>query len=197
MSKAEYCSFGRKLAFHTAPTLLGIKCASLFSLSSSEFDLEFHSRYFNLRAAALGLASRILCRCQNRSLLLVYSREQLANRLSDGAARAILERFGYTSEMTVEECLDRLSERIGDGGSFPHEIGIFLGYPVEDVVGFIENKGENFKLCGAWKVYGSVENAQRTFADYDRCRNFLCNKLNGGADIYQTLVYSKNSGIVD
>lgn len=192
MSKAEYTSFGRKLAFHTAPTLLGIKCASLFSLSSSEFDLDFHSQYFNRRTAAMGLASRILCRCKNRSLILVYSREQLAKRLSDSAVRAILERYGYTSDMTVGECLDRLSERIGDSGSFPHEIGIFLGYPVEDVVGFIENKGENFKFCGAWKVYGSVENARRTFADYDRCRNFLCNKLNGGADIYQTLVHSKN-----
>ncbi len=192
MSKAEYTSFGRKLAFHTAPTLLGIKCASLFSLSSSEFDLDFHSQYFNRRTAAMGLASRILCRCKNRSLILVYSREQLAKRLSDSAVRAILERYGYTSDMTVGECLDRLSERIGDSGSFPHEIGIFLGYPVEDVVGFIENKGENFKFCGAWKVYGSVENARRTFADYDRCRNFLCNKLNGGADIYQTLVQSKN-----
>ena len=192
MSKAEYTSFGRKLAFHTAPTLLGIKCANLFSLSSSEFDLDFHSQYFNRRTAAMGLASRILCRCKNRSLILVYSGEQLAKRLSDSAVRAILERYGYTSDMTVGECLDRLSERIGDSGSFPHEIGIFLGYPVEDVVGFIENKGENFKFCGAWKVYGSVENARRTFADYDRCRNFLCNKLNGGADIYQTLVHSKN-----
>lgn len=192
MSKAEYTSFGRKLAFHTAPTLLGIKCASLFSLSSSEFDLDFHSQYFNRRTAAMGLASRIMCRCKNRSLILVYSREQLAKRLSDSAVRAILERYGYTSDMTVGKCLDRLSERIGDSGSFPHEIGIFLGYPVEDVVGFIENKGENFKFCGAWKVYGSVEDARRTFADYDRCRNFLCNKLNGGADIYQTLAHSKN-----
>lgn len=192
MSKAEYNSFGRKLAFHTAPTLLGIKCASLFSLSSSEFDLAFHSQYFNRRTAALGLASRILCSCKNRSLILVYSREQLAKRLVDSSVKVILERYGYTSDMTVDECLDRLSERIGESESFPHEIGVFLGYPVEDVIGFIENKGENFKLCGAWKVYGSVENARRTFADYDRCRNFLCNKLNGGADIYQTLAHSKN-----
>ena len=94
--------------------------------------------------------------------------KQLAKRLSDSAVRAILERYGYTSDMTLEECLDRLSERIGDSGSFPHEIGIFLGYPVEDVVGFIENKSETFKLCGARKVYGSVANTRRTFADYDR-----------------------------
>lgn len=59
-----------------------------------------------------------------------------------------------------------------------------------DVVGFIENKGENFKLCGAWKVYGSVEKAKRTFSNYDKCRFFLCNKLNEGEDIYQALKIS-------
>lgn len=188
MSKAEYNNFGQKLAFYTAPTLLGIKCASLVSLSSSEFDIEAHSSYFNRRAAEKGLTSRILCSGHGRSLILVYNKVQLEKRLSEKDSRAVLGRFGYTADMSVGECLDRLSERIANSGSFPHEIGVFLDYPVEDVVGFIENKGENFKLCGAWKVYGSVENARRTFADYDRCRNFLCNKLSRGADIYQTLV---------
>ena len=131
MSKAEYNSFGRKLAFHTAPTLLGIKCASLFSLSSSEFDLAFHSQYFNRRTAALGLASRILCSCKNRSLILVYSREQLAKRLADRSAKAILERYGYTSDMTVDECLDRLSERIGGVKAFLTRSAFFLAIPLK------------------------------------------------------------------
>ena len=37
MSKEECRRFEKKLAFHTAPSLLGIKCASLFTLSRSEF----------------------------------------------------------------------------------------------------------------------------------------------------------------
>lgn len=60
LSKTEYDNFGQKLAFHTAPTLLGIKCASLVSLSSTEFDLDFHMQYFNSRAAAKELKSRIV-----------------------------------------------------------------------------------------------------------------------------------------
>ena len=59
MSETEYNNFGQKLAFYTAPTLLGVKSASLVSLSSSEFDLDFHSEYFNRRATAKGLKSRI------------------------------------------------------------------------------------------------------------------------------------------
>lgn len=72
MSKTEYDNFGHKLAFHTAPTLLGIKCASLVSVSSAEFDLGFHTGYFNRKAASKGLKSRILC-CGNRALMLVFS----------------------------------------------------------------------------------------------------------------------------
>ena len=51
----------------------------------------------------------------------------------------------------------------------------------------ISLNGGNFKLCGCWKVYGNVEAAERTFANYGRCRKFLCNKLNEGIDIYQAL----------
>ncbi|MGN1101541.1 MAG: DUF3793 family protein [Huintestinicola sp.] len=131
----------------------------------------------------------IICSCKNRALMFVYSQKMLGNRLADNAVRSVLAEYGYT-DFSVDKCLERLSMRIGESDIFPHEIGIFLGYPVEDVVGFIENKGENFKLCGAWKVYGSVENAKRTFSNYDKCRIFLCNKLNEGSDIYQALKIS-------
>ncbi len=187
MSEIEYRNFGQLLALHTAPTLLGIKCASLVSLSRAEYDVEEHSGYFNRRAAAKGLKSRVLCGCRNRVLLLVYSERLLSKRLSDSKVRALLARFGYGENLSVEECLDYLSERIEGNSEFPHETGLFLDYPVEDVVGFIRNKGENFKLCGCWKVYGCEETARRTFANYDKCRKFLCNKLNEGADIYQAL----------
>lgn len=190
MSETEHNNFSWKLALHTAPTLLGIKCASLVSLSSAEFDIDFHAEYFNRKAIAKGLKSRVLCSCKSRKLVLVYNETLLVKRLYDKQCHNILVEYGYGEEFTLDECLDRLSQRIENNGTFPHEIGVFLGYPTEDVVGFIQNKGENFKLCGAWKVYGSVEQAQRTFTNYDKCRNFLCNKLSEGIDIYQALKIS-------
>ena len=190
MSDTERRNFGRILAYHTAPTLLGIKCASLVSLSRTEYNVDEHSCYFNRRTAAKGLKSRVLCSCGGRDLLLVYNKTLLEKRLSDSEVRRLLKRFGYGGDFTTEECLDRLSQRIQESCEFPHEIGLFLDYPVEDVVGFIRNKGGNYKLCGSWKVYGSEESARRTFANYDKCRKYLCNKLNEGADIYQALKIS-------
>lgn len=52
---------------------------------------------------------------------------------------------------------------------FPHEIGIFLGYPLEDVKGFIENSGRHFKICGQWKVYSDTKRAEKLFAKYAEC----------------------------
>lgn len=189
MSTEECRRFEKKLAFHTAPSLLGIKCASLLTLSRSEFDIGGNARRFNRRAAARGLRIKVLreeCACRDRSLILVYNEKKLAERLSGADARELLREYGYTDEMTLEQCLDRLSQRTAFD-DFPHEIGVFLDYPVEDVRGFVQNSGCNYKLCGCWKVYGSVESARRKFAAYDRCREYLCKKLDQGEDIYRAL----------
>ena len=101
-----------------------------------------------------------------------------------------MQKYGYHETPSLESKLNRLAERIRHESQFPHEIGIFLGYPTEDVIGFMENKGENYKLCGYWKVYGNAEKAKRTFENYDKCRMFLCNKLNQGYNLYQALKIS-------
>lgn len=187
MSEAEHRNFGRRIAFHTAPTLLGIKCASLVGLPSEELDIEQNSEYFNKRAEQKGLKCKVLCSCKSRKQVLIYNESLMKQRFSDPEIRGLLMHYGYPKSFSVDECLELLAERIRKSKVFPHEIGIFLDYPLEDVMGFIENGGENFKFCGAWKVYGSVESAKRTFDNYNKCRNFLCNKLNEGADIYQAL----------
>lgn len=189
MSKEEYNKFGQSLAFHIAPTLLGIKCASLLSLLPEEFDLDFHTELFNHKTAAKGLKCRTLCNCGKRVLVLFYNESErlLKKILHDKAVCNTLKGYGYKINEDIDNQLCHLAYRIKTSICFPHEIGIFLGYPIEDVIGFIENKGENFKLCGTWKVYGDEKSAKHTFDNYVKCRNFLCNKLNEGADIYQAL----------
>ena len=190
MSASECARFEQKLAFFAAPSLLGIKCASLLSLRKAEFQLSKHIEIFNTRAQVKGLRLKVLCECKNRYLVLIYQEAALRRQLAKPTVQAILRRYGYAAEMTLESLLERLSGRIRQCVQFPHEIGLFLDYPTEDVQGFIENQGENYVLCGYWKVYGKAEKAKHTFASYDKCRKFLCNKLNQGYDIYQALKIS-------
>lgn len=182
--------FIKKLAFHTAPTLLGIKCANLVSLAMDSSVLCKESDSFNRRVAVKGIKSRVLCKCRSRTLLFVYNEKQLKERLSDKEALRILSLCGYPSDCDTDEYIELLSRRIRESEEFPHEIGIFLGYPIEDVEGFIQNKGENFKLCGYWKVYGCPEKAKCIFSNYEKCRKFLYGRVNEGVDLYQALKIS-------
>lgn len=187
MSVSEHRQFSRKLVQHSAPTLLGIKCASLISLGTEHFALEEHIACFNARAARKGLRSEILYHCGKRALLLVYHEDMLQKRLAEPWARRLLSSLGYPSDGGIGAYLRTLASRIAADDGFPHEIGVFLGYPQEDIVGFIVNKGENSKLCGCWKVYGCAESARRTFSNYEKCRRFLTNRLEQGLDLYQAL----------
>ncbi len=92
-----------------------------------------------------GLQLKILCTCQNRTLVLLYNETLLERQLSGEEQKAILQKYGYPETLSLESKLNRLAERIRHESQFPHEIGIFLGYPTEDVIGFMENKGENYK----------------------------------------------------
>ena len=182
--------FEKKLALHTAPALLGIKPACLVSMDCGESAIKDNIVIFNKKASIRGLRIKVICSCENRSLLFLYNIKLLSRQLSDEENIKVLEKFGYGRDFTLNQYLEILSQRIEENDTFPHEIGIFLGYPLKDVLGFIENSGENYLLCGFWKVYSNPEKACRTFENYGKCRKFLCNKLNQGSDIYQALKIS-------
>lgn len=101
-------------------------------------------------------------------LVYMYRPDRLREDLGDSRARKILAERDYPVEET-EKCIVELVRRLDDGEAFPHEIGLFLGYPPEDVDGFIRNGAAGAKCIGTWKVYGNVETAQRKFAQYKKC----------------------------
>ena len=71
---------------------------------------------------------------------------------------------------------------------FPHEVGLFLSYPPEDVKGFIDNEAANYKYIGLWKVYGDEEGAKRTFARYRKCTKLYCKLWQSGSSLEQLAV---------
>jgi hypothetical protein len=190
MSDKEHSDFGRILAFQSAPSMLGIKPANLINIDKNKFSVEDNIRLFNTRAGAKGIRIYLLKEYKSRKLLLVYNEKLLRAQLARPDVQRCFAKFGYSKLTTFGEYLMRLSKRLNENGDFPHEIGLFLGYPVKDVEGFIENKGENFLLCGCWKVYSNAGRAKKLFNNYDKCRAYLCNKLDQGADIYNALKIS-------
>ena len=179
MSAEDVKRFEKALAFHAAPTLMGVKCGSLLALSVSEYDLAGCAALIESKRYGEEVCVRTVSRCAERKLLFVYNVRLLEEALAKEGVRDFLMRYGYPREYDTEQCLDRLCERLAES-DFPHEIGIFLGYPLEDVKGFIRNCGQRCKYCGVWKVYGDVERAKALFECYEQCRKQLCGELASG-----------------
>ena len=162
----------RQLAAYCSPALAGIKQGSLVAFDRAQDpDLPRRLEVYRKAFAPRGLRFEIVCACKGRWLLLVYHRDALARYLSAPRVQRVLTRFGYRADAPLEALLVELRRRIAQSDGFPHEIGLFLGYPVEDVVGFVRNQGRGCKLSGYWKVYGDAEAASRLFDRLSRvCR---------------------------
>lgn len=157
------------LVLYCSPTLAGLKTGSLFTTEyTQETKLMDEIRRLNRTLAVKGLRVIPMRETGGRVLIYVYRPSKLEKDFTDSHTSRILEEMGYPCGRP-EQCVVYLARKLREGKSFPHEIGLFLGYPPEDVQGFIENKAGNFKCIGCWKVYGDVEQAQKKFQIFKKC----------------------------
>lgn len=162
--------FEEELIRHCAPTLAGHKCGSLFFCRrEGEAALQSDLHGVNELLLPKGVRACLLREGEKGGLVYVYRPAMLDARLKNAETRAFLQTQGYRA-LSAEECLKTLCAHMTDGEEFPHEIGVFLDYPLHDVKAFIENRGDCFQCVGCWKVYSNVEEAQRLFALYRKCR---------------------------
>ncbi len=153
----------------TAPTLAGIKTGSLFPYHFASRDEAISElRSLNRRLAPKGLRLLPLRMREDFAMLYLYRPGQLGADLRRRDAAVLLRDAGYPA-CDETGCIRELRRRLSEHEDFPHEIGLFLSYPPEDVRGFIEHRGCGCKCVGCWKVYGDEKAARRKFAQYKRC----------------------------
>ena len=100
----------------------------------------------------------------------------------NGLAHRLLERFGSLAGVldALPEALEQLRRRFAETRSIPHEIGVFLGYPLGDVLGFIANRGRNSVRTGYWQVYCDEAQAAEKFARYRKCHEVYSRLFSAG-----------------
>ena len=158
------------LVKHCAPTLARLKAGNMFVLAGLDGrETAREMRALNRLLAPKGVALTVLRRCGGKTLFYLSRPDELAAIHGAEAARAILPRCGY-GEFGSEAALRVLRRRLRAGEGFPHEVGVFLGYPLKDVLGFIRHGGRDCLLCGDWKVYADADSAARTFARFRTCK---------------------------
>jgi hypothetical protein len=170
VSESDVLKLPQIIINYCSSVLMGYKPAALFTLQSQ-------SAYTRLSALLPKyLSLMVLRKSKGRSLVLLFQKEKLEKTILNESASAILADMGYPESSSISTVLEYLKKQF-ENKEFPHEIGLFLGYPVEDVLGFVKHKGQNYKLCGYWKVYGDVEQAKLSFRQYDACRECIKTKM--------------------
>lgn len=162
-------SLEKGLIEYCAPTLAGIKCACLFNyFCEDRQNIKKELAEINALLNEKGLYVEVLAWRQKSALVYAYRTALLDNELRKAGVYELLKNYGYEN-CEREHCINYLKKRIADCDCFPHEIGIFLGYPLEDVQGFIENGGKNCESCGIWKVYCNKEEKDKLFCKLKKC----------------------------
>lgn len=189
LSFLSNCSLEEKMGFKVvtqcAPVLKGVKVSNMVTVRPGASHLV--SRY--LKDSCVSCMT--LYSGRGREILFLYRYEALMDYLKMPRVKQFLQQYGYL-DMSVSGVLLRLRKRYGDyverHWEFPHELGIILEYPVEDVEGFIRNQGKNCLMVRYWKVYHDKERAEQIFMQYDLVREAAMNEIVAGYSLSQVAV---------
>lgn len=169
-----------QIALQCAPLLTGVKMSNLLTVDASK--REEVMRLFHRTA----ISCYVLCSCGQRATFLLYVKETMMEYLRKPDVDALMSRFGCGGKklgMVLRYVSLRYRAHMDGNGPFPHEIGLLLGYPPEDVAGFVKNEGENFLYRGYWKVYSNLPDRINTFKGYNRAREEVIHMVSRGIDI--------------
>lgn len=178
----------QRLIEQCAPTLAGIKSGNLLNyLFEEKEQVLLELVEVNKKLNARGVFVEALLWKEKSVLVYTYRYSRLEKDLQQEGVMELLLGYGYTNDK-VNDCLEHLKTRLKESECFPHEIGVFLSYPLEDIKGFIKNKGKECKCCGTWKVYGNEQEAKQLFAKFKKCTEVYSQVFATGRSIAQMTV---------
>lgn len=169
-----------RLIIQNAAVLKGKRISGMLFLNDKELariSMKLHNTNISLI---------ILCTCKKRHLVMVYRAKELEEHLRGKEVSDYLREFGYRRDDFVSNLI-RLHQRMNGFYNkmkeFPHEVGVFLGYPICDIKGFLENKGERYLHSGYWKIYGNLEETRKKFLSYDEARETAIDEFLSGREL--------------
>ena len=183
------------IGMQCAPLICGVKISNLLIIENKELEninQIFKNSFININR---------LYSDENKSILLLYNYKELEGYLHEESIPQFMKAQGYHS-LEVEDVLEKIARRFQGFKAnkdnkvnkdwevvkeeFPHELGIILGYPVWDVMGFIENGGKNSLYTGYWKVYKNLDQANETFSKYEMAKALVMKNVIEGSPFYSS-----------
>ena len=179
---------------HCSPLLAGIKVSNLFSIKYENYD-ELYEKVsaLNKNINKKDIYIQIIKKTTSLDsfyLIFAYRKTKLTERINEKLIHNFLKNYGYFNCYGLEDYLYVLTNKLISSENFPHEIGIFLGYPLNDVVSFIKEKGQNFVSCGTWKSYSNKKHYEKVFSIYKKCKEIYTDLYKKGQTLEMLAVAS-------
>ncbi|MCC8081382.1 MAG: DUF3793 family protein [Lachnospiraceae bacterium] len=169
-----------QMIVQSAPVLKNVKMSCMFTVPSGYLRVLCSFLY------KTDVRLHCLCRGNKREVVLLYREEWLKEWLLQEDVAEFLIQYGYRPG-SLKQQLQHLGKQMAyyynQSQEFPHEMGVFLGYPLEDVRGFIHHQGKNCRCIGYWKVYSDVERAKQMFRAFDEAKNCALEEFFSGKNI--------------
>ena len=162
------------------PVLLGSKPSEIISVPFHDANRDDKIDEINKYFSTCSKIDHIVIDKGNKGIKILFvNKNALSEKLKCVKSQNFLKYLGYPQNITVDSCLDHLIEKL-KSDNFPDEIGIFLGYPIKDVVGFMGYGNHSFHNTKYWRVYGDPKPSEDLYAKFlyhrEKMRNLLSTK---------------------
>lgn len=180
-----------QIALQCAPVIAGLKISNLLIVQEKYLET------LQNMLKETQLSYEILLRRKGQITFLIYQETAVKNYLAQIKVKELLKKLGYASG-TLKHLLKEVKKRyrfyMEMQRNFPHEMGLLLGYPPEDVQGFIENEGRNFLYAGYWKVYENLPAKLSLFQKYEQAGEAVLQMIALGVSVRDIInIYSENA----
>lgn len=164
--------FDEWLFLNASSVLLSEKTGELLTLSLDEFEMTVLEVEGNLRRLSemWGFRFSPLYQSNNRLKLIVYQEERLQGVLDEAPYCIMTAKLGYTEPLSTDSFIDELKQRWRRSGEVPHEIGVALGYPLDDVFGYMGLLPLRCLGACGWQVYGCMRESRRRSCAFNNAR---------------------------
>ena len=157
---------------NASSVLLSEKTGELLALSLTELEMTVDSVEPALErlAGQWGFDYRLLFESNGILKLIIFQEERLQEVLDLAPYCVMSAQLNYSYPLRPQSFIDEVKERWTASGSIPHEIGVALGYPLDDVFGYMGLLPLSCKGACGWQVYGCMKESQRRSCAFNNAR---------------------------
>lgn len=184
VQKLDRESLEVQLLLQCAPMIVGLKASNLLIIASEN---EADARRI-LNGTKISCAR--LARMDKKTTMLIYHEQWVKEYLASREVSDLLRVLGYEGKGFYEvlhSVRKKYRSYMKKEGEFPHELGLLLGYPAEDVKGYMDNKGRNYLCTGYWQVYADPAAKLNLFQKFELARERLIRAIFDGKEIQELI----------